>query len=48
MGDHHHREAKRLFQIKDQLIESLGGQGVKACRRLVQKQQIRIKRQRPG
>ncbi len=47
MGHHKDREAKRLLQGGDQLIELGGADRVKTGRWLVKKQKLGIKRERP-
>jgi len=48
MRHHEDRETQRLLQIADQLIECGSANGVESRCWLVEKQDFRIERQRPG
>ena len=46
MSHHHHRQAERAAQVKDQVVEGGGGDRIEACSGLIEKQQHRIERER--
>ena len=48
VGNQEHRQVERILQFPGQLIERCRTDRIKARCRLVQKQQLRIERQRPG
>ena len=48
MSHHHHGQAQRLLQLHHQIIKGAGADRIQTGGRLIQKQQRRIQRQRPG